>query len=758
MRTGSVLFLLGVVLLCRFEELPPAWSGIALLPAVVLLAVSPARPLAWVAAGFLWAMLRAAPVLDARLDPELEGAVFTATGWIRSLPAVNEDRARFDFDIRSLEDGRGHLLPGPRRVRLAWYRNAPPLVPGQAWRFAVRLKRPVGFSNPGGFDYESWLFQQGIGATGYVVSGTRVSGIPARFDIDRLRLSLRDWILDRFPGQRRAALLVALAVGDSTDVSAADWRILTRTGTSHLLAISGLHIALVAAIGFALARRAWPLLGPAPLWLPAPQAGAIAAVIVAALYAFLAGLGVPTQRALIMVLAWTVVSGFCRQTAPSFVLAVALLAVLLFDPFAVLAPGFWLSFGAVAVIGFGMGGRPGPGDWWRRWGRVHVVIAVGLLPVLIGWFHQLPVLTVPANLVAVPWISLLTVPLVLLACLLQPIWSSAAIFFLDLARGSIDLLWPFLRILSDPRFSTLPSPDPGLCGLALGLIGAAILILPRGIPGRWLGLMWMLPLLVPSAPRLQDGEFRLTVLDVGQGLAAVVRTRDHVLLYDTGPRFGPEFSAGSAVILPYLRYAGSARLDLLMVSHGDSDHAGGLPEILDGIETARVVAGMPEETPVAAGPCLAGQRWRWDGVDFEILHPGPAGARGNNRSCVLRVGNGTRAALLTGDIEFAAEAQLVAAAADRLHAQVLVAPHHGSRTSSSLPFIAAVRPDVVVFSAGYRNRFGFPKQDIIARYQQHGARILDTARSGAIDIHLDRAGISIHGHRQQQRRFWHSRI
>jgi competence protein ComEC len=248
---------------------------------------------------------------------------------------------------------------------------------------------------------------------------------------------------------------------------------------------------------------------------------------------------------------------------------------------------------------------------------------------------------------------------------------------------------------------------------------------------------------------------------VGQGLAALVRTRSHALLYDAGPRFGPDFSAGTAVILPYLRQAGIPDLDVLMLSHGDSDHAGGLDDVLRGIVVKRVLAGTPDAVPRAAvEACVAGQGWRWDGVDFEVLHPrGSDGRlRGNNRSCVLRIRNDARAALLTGDIEEVSENMLLSSVREHLRAQVLIAPHHGSRTSSSVSFVDAVRPDVVVFAAGFRNRFGFPKQDIIARYQQHGARILDTARSGAIDIRLQRAAISIHTHRQAHRRFWHSRI
>lgn len=759
MRTGSVLFLLGILLLCRLEDLPPAWLCACLVPIPVLLLATRWRSPAWMISGFLWAALRGGLVLDVGLEPDLEGGTLIADGRITSLPDVESGRVRFEFGIDALADATGRRVSGPEHVRLTWYRDAPRVEPGDEWRLAVRLKRPVGFRNPGGFDYEGWLFQQRIRATGHVIGGERLRSGAGVFDVDRLRLWLRERILERFPDRRRAALLTALAIGDSAGVAAADWSVLTRTGTSHLLAISGLHIALVAAISFALVRRLWPIMGGAPLWLPAPQAGAIAATAGAAVYSALAGFGVPTQRALIMVLAWTVVSGCCRRTGFTFVLAAAMLAVLVYDPFAVLSPGFWLSFGAVAVIGFGMGARTGPADLWRRWGHVHVVVGLGLLPVLVHWFHQLPVLTVPANLVAVPWISALAVPLVLLACLALPLHAQAGNALLDLAQGSVDLLWPFLQILAETRVSTWPSPESGLPTVILALIGAAILVLPRGMPGRWLGLFWMLPLLVPSGQALPEGEFRVTVLDVGQGLAAVVRTREHVLLYDTGPRFGPEFSAGSAVILPYLRHAGIDRIDVLMLSHGDNDHAGGLFDVWEGMAVDGILSGVPDSVPLPVRACAAGQGWRWDGVEFEVLHPGSADkVRGNDRSCVLRIRNASRAALITGDIESPAETELLSRARDRLAAQVLVAPHHGSRTSSSEPFIAAVDPDVVVFAAGYRNRFGFPKQDIIARYQRHGARILDTARSGAIDIHLHRAGISIRAHRRDHRRFWHSRI
>lgn len=763
MRTGSVLFLLGVCCLTRLPELPSLWF-LVLLPVAIICAQRWRwlRWGCWFLSGSLWALLRADISMLHRLDPSLEGRVLQATGEIASLPSAREDAVRFDFNIAELRDTAGGALPSPGKVRLSWYRAAPELIPGDVWQLTVKLKRPAGFMNPGGFDYEGWLFQQGIHAVGYV-NEHDARALPERVDrwnIDRYRYAIRECLNAMIGTERLGALIPALAVGDTSTMTRAQWRILNRSGTTHLLAISGLHIAFFAGLCFLFVQRLWPVSAAACRVMAAPRAAAIAAVVGAIAYSALAGFSVPTQRSMVMIATWMSAQALYWQSGMSHVLALALMAVLLFDPFSVLAPGFWLSFLAVAVIAWGLGNRVGEAGWWWRWGQVQVAVTIGLSPILVVWFQQVPLLGMIANLAAVPWVTFLTVPLILAGTAMLRVWAYAGELLLRLALWSLDLLWPLLQMTGESRFSVLPLPAPTIPALALAMIGAAILLLPRGVPGRWLGVFWMLPLLFPAGSAPVPGEFRLALLDVGQGLSAVVQTHDHVLVYDTGPRFGTEFNAGGAVVVPYLRHLGIRTIDALILSHGDNDHIGGLADVLDGVEVIRMLSGVPEAVPAkGVEQCRAGMSWTWDGVVFTILHP-PSDRTlpGNNRSCVLRVSASGRAALLTGDIERDAELALVDHASTGLRSSVLVAPHHGSRTSSSPAFIDAVRPDVVLFPAGYRNRFGFPKQDIIARYQQHGARVLDTGRSGAIDVHFDRAAVSIRTWRRDHRRFWHSQL
>jgi competence protein ComEC len=397
--------------------------------------------------------------------------------------------------------------------------------------------------------------------------------------------------------------------------------------------------------------------------------------------------------------------------------------------------------------------------WHWQWGRAQLVIFIGLLPVLIVWFAQVPLLSIPANLLAVPWVSLLTTPLVLLGCVLAPLSPALAEPLLQLGSWTLEVLWPLLVLFAEPRWNVLDVRPSGALAMLAGIAGAAILLLPRGVPGRWLGVFWLLPLLFPPAAAPAHGHLRFALLDVGQGLAAVVQTRRHALLYDTGPAFSEDFSAGAAVIVPYLRQAGIRTLDMIIVSHGDNDHSGGLTDVLDAIHARRQLASAPEQIATShVETCRAGRRWRWDGVEFALLHPATDFAGGgNDRSCVLRVRNAQLSVLLPGDIEIAGEVSLVRHAAHELPAEVLVAPHHGSRTSSSAELIAAVGPRLVLFSTGFRNRYGFPKPDIIARYRQQGARPLDTARAGAIEIDTDADGYSLRTWRGAARRFWHSR-
>lgn len=760
MRAGSLLFLLGIILLIQLPHLPPpalSW----LLPAAVWFCCRSDRwrwP-AWFAFGMLWALFRADGILDSRLDRSLEGRHWVVEGRVAGLPESRPMSLRFDFHV----DRWPLDAPGggrPAALRLNWYRNHPDVRPGERWRLRVKLMRPYGFMNPGGYDYEGYLFQARIGATGYVVDqpgNTRLGGA-AWHTFDYARWKIRDAIDRALAAHPMKALITGLAIGDRGAMTQHQWRVLTHTGTNHLLAISGLHIGMVAALAYFIARRSWPLLGRVSLICAGPRVAALMAALAASFYSALAGFSIPTQRTLIMLSVVLLLVVFNRITRSTDILALALLLVLLVDPFAVMSAGFWLSFLAVAVILFGMAARPRAGGFWWRWGRVQWLVAVGLAPALLFWFQQLPLLSVPANCIAVPWVSLLTVPIVLAGVAVIFVHAGAGSFLLELGADALQWLWVFLELISRHGAGVLYTPPPSTPALCAALIGAVLLLTPRGLPGRWLGIIWLAPALMPSPQSLQHGRFEFILLDVGQGLAAAVHTRHRTLLYDAGPRYSERFDAGEAVVVPYLKYRGVRRVDMLIASHGDGDHVGGLPQVLAGIRVGAIrTSDVAAIDYFPASACRSGDAWTWDGVDFQILHPPPDETlRGNDRSCVLRVSAGRHSLLLTGDIERDAERQLIKHHAAALRSEVLVAPHHGSTSSSSTAFIRAVRPRYVLFSAGYRNRYGFPRREVLSAYRAGGAVPLVTAVSGAIAIRYDKSGIQVTEYRDRVRRFWHT--
>ncbi len=776
MRRMALGFLLGSVALQQLVVLPsPAWS----LGLLVLVATAWRWPglrlWAGVGMGFLWASAMAHTYLAGPLEAALEGRDVVVEGVIASLPTTRSRGVRFQFSPLSLHlDGKPQPLPG--KLMLTWYGNAPPLQVGERWRLQVRLKQPHGFMNPGGFDYEAWLFRQGIRAKGYVRKAPDINQRLGRhaldFPLEQWRQTVRDRLTPLLAGREQGAIVLALAMGLRDQISREQWQVLQRTGTSHLVAISGLHVGLVAGFAFFAVRRVWRLSTRAVLRWPATQAGAVAAMVAAVTYAALAGLSIPTQRALVMVLVVMLATLLQRRTRPSSALSLALLLVLVLDPMAVLAPGFWLSFAAVAIIFYGMRGRLGKASHWWRWGRVQWLVAIGLLPVLVLQFQQASLVAPLANLLAVPWVSLVTVPLTLLGTLLAGLLPDVAGWLLGLANGSLTLLWWCLQWLSDwPQAVWRQGlTEPWAVAAAVG--GVLWLLSPRGLPARWVGLVWLLPLVFTRAPVVAEGEVLFTLLDVGQGLAAVVQTREHVLVFDTGPRFSSGFNTGDAVVAPYLRTRGIGEVDVLVVSHGDNDHRGGVDDLARQIPIVRVLSSVPERLgELGAQHCHAGLAWEWDGVQFHFLNPAEGevakGRRGNNHSCVLRVQAGEQRLLLTGDIERRAERQLLAREQENpdaaLRAQVLVAPHHGSKTSSSADFLRAVAPRLALFPVGYRNRYGFPKPEVVARYRAQGVQLLDSANSGAIQLRLgvvdstqkELPMMRIRRYRQQYRRYWH---
>lgn len=783
----GLAFVGGVALAQAFAVLPPPWWSAAAALWAILWWRWPRLAVLWaLAIGLSWAVAWGHWRLAHALPVELAGEDLTVVGRVASIPEPRERSIRFEFVISGREAaGSTPVLPVPLKVRLSWYRfgdaEPPALHAGEQWRLKVRLKPARGMQNPGGFDYEAWLFSRGLRATGYVRAdpvNALQDGPGLHYPVSQLRQALLAGFKHLTAGLSRGAILQALALGYRNDISGEDWALLTGTGTNHLMAVSGLHIGLVAGLVYAFVLwcvRARRLAGRSPPDAgPAQRAAALAALAAAALYALLAGFSLPTRRALIMLSVGLAGVLAYRQLRPAHALVTALVVVVALDPFAVNTPGFWLSFGAVGVLVYTYAGRRGErrSGWLRAaatWGRVQWLLVLGLLPLTVFWFGAAAVTAAGANLIAIPLVGFVVVPLALSATALMTLWPAAAGVLLQWADGALQLLWPVLQVMSQWPLARWEQSPPPLWTLFPAAVGVALLLAPRGWPGRWLGIGWLAPLLLIQPPAPPHGTAGVTVLDVGQGTAVVVRTAGHVLVYDAGPRTSERFDTGALVVLPYLRSQGIARIDTLLVSHGDNDHIGGARAVLERLPVGRVLTAVPGRfgpdlvspatgrgVPVKA--CRSGQRWRWDGVDFEILHPpGGTGWRGNNASCVLRVGAGRTRALFGGDIEKQAERQLLRRGAPG-PADLVIVPHHGSRTSSTPAFVRALAPRHAVFTAGLFNRYGFPKPDVLARYRRIGASTWVTGEHGALSFELTPDGPgTVSAWRRSHSRYWHYR-
>lgn len=757
MRLAALAFLGGVLLVQQLPVLPSPWWAVLALPFFLLALERPVWLLgALFVFGLVWASWRAELILADRLPNELEGQDLIVEGYVADIPQTTDFGQRFVFDIDAAKQGETVIMT-PRRVQLSIRSETPVVHAGERWRLGVRLVRPHGLQNPGGFDYEAYLFRNRIGARGYVRDALpqRLDGEAARYALERLREGLGARMRALLPEQPAAGIVVALANGDARGISEEQWRVLRATGTLHLVAISGLHISLIAAVVFFVARWSWSMAGATVLRVPAPVFAASCALLAATGYAALAGFVIPTQRALIM-LAVAMGGVFLRRrVAASQLLAGALLAVLLLDPLAVMAPGFWLSFAAVVVIVFAMHGERSRRTVWRQWGYLQWAIALGMLPLTLALFQRASLAAPLANMLAVPVFDLVAVPLTLAGVVALAVLPEAlAQWPLAAAAWLLQLLWPALDWLAAREYAQWLAPSASPWALFCALVGAGWLLAPRGVPARWVGIVWWAPLLTstPATPAIDEAWVAL--LDVGQGLAAVVRTQNHVLVYDTGPRVGRSFDTGDAVVVPYLRAQGVQRIDTLVVSHGDNDHIGGAESVSRAIPVQQTLSSVPWLLTNASA-CAAGQSWEWDGVEFMMLAPPPgAYGRRNDASCVLRVASRYGTVLLPGDIETRAERDLLVRTPEKLAADILVAPHHGSLTSSSCAFLAAVRPRYVFFPVGYRNRHHHPHARVRARYELIGARQYDSAAAGALEVRLGVYGIEVDAYRERARRYW----
>lgn len=757
MLAWTLAFSSGIVFLLQFSDIPSYWVYISI-PIFSLLTIcnSKFKILLIFCIGFCWAFFRIDLMMTNDLKPYIEGKTILLNGVVTSLPSSHDDHIKFLFKVDHILDKKMSLTE-PILVRLNWYKTKTIPAPGERWQFKAKLKRPYGFMNSGGFDYETWVLRQGIKATGYIKNSklNKKQLESESYYFERLRHILSDRIksiLDK----PLLGLVLALSIGDRSQLTAEQWQVFKNTGTSHLIAISGLHLGLITGFIYFLVNALWRRSHHATLLMPAPIVAIIVAFLGAVIYAGLAGFSLPTQRALIMIGVYLISLFAVKKILPLNVVCIAIILILINDPLSIVAVDFWLSFTAVILILFITQYRLDKLSNLNRWLKLQCLLSIAIMPVIIFWFKQIPVYSVLANAVAIPVIGFLIVPITFLATFLIFLLPEFAIYLYSLVEKINDISWSYLHYLSQQQYAVVSIPASHIGAFFLALVGVLILIMPRGLPARWVGLFYLLPLLFPQTPRLQPDEFKLTQLDVGQGLSALIETQNHVLVYDTGARFSERFNIGDAVLIPYLRAKGFNELSMLMISHGDNDHIGGANALIKRIKINRILTSTPEKFSVDTEICTKGNKWIWDEVVFEILHPAlESNFIGNNASCVLKVSSRYGTVMLTGDIEKQAEKSLLADLAQQLKADILLVPHHGSKTSSTSEFINAVNPDYAFFSAGYNNRFGFPKQDIIERYKIFGVETLISFETGELSANFDKSGLIVEQFRQKRRRFWH---
>ena len=770
MVSFSIFFALGIWLLQQQALLPNL--GWALLLLILLSSLRfPQRHIRQIllaafacGLGFFYAALFAQLRLSHELPAEWQGKNIEVSGVVAELPRQHERGLRFSFDVEQV------LTPGatvPPHILLAIYdggRTEPLSVhAGERWQLTVRLKQPHGSVNPYGFDFEAWMLEQNLRATGYVVGKGNNRQLDARvkspgYLIEHVRESIRDSFQNTLGNAPYAGVLIALAIGDQGSIPSAQWQIFTRTGINHLMSISGLHITMLAGLAFSFTYLLWRRSVRLTHRLPAHKAAAIVGLLVALAYTLLSGYSVPAQRTLYMLATIAAALWLSRTVAASQILSAALLVVLLLDPWSVLSPGFWLSFGAVALIFYMTAHRLRRPHWLVEYSRVQWAMSIGLIPPLLAMFQQISLVSPLANAFAIPLVSFVVVPLTLLGALLPFDW------ILHLAHQAMSwcmmpLVW--LDSLSDAVWT---QHAPPAWSIVLGTFGVMWSLLPRGFPARWLGLLMVLPMFFVAPASPPEGALRLVIFDVGQGLAVAAQTRHHALLYDTGPDFSGGADSGNRILIPSLRAQGMARLDGLMLTHDDSDHTGGAQSILQAMPVGWLSSSLAAGHPLLQYSanhqhCADGQSWEWDGVLFEVLHPSAASyaqteISDNNRGCVLKITSGKYSVLLAADIEKKSEARLLQLHADQLPATLLVVPHHGSKTSSTQALVTAVRPRYAVFTVGNRNRFGHPKQEVLERYRAVGSELLRSDEDGAIVVEMDGNNFSIERYRKSHARYW----
>ena len=796
----ALAFVLGAFCLQQMPLLPSLYWAFLLVPCVLLYCALDHSALAYfqfryssmpaltylrrfllVAFSFLLGFFYAASYAMFRLSDALphawENKPVVMIGVVASASEFTERGERFRFDVEQVLTKPAVI---PQHISLSYYppgswndtqtlsaARVPKFRAGERWRITARLKRPHGTQNPHGFDFEAWALAENIRATGTIKAKADNAKLQdfvwhPRYLVERIRQLIQQRISSVLVNKPYGGIIQALVMGDDSQIAAKDWQLFLRTGTSHLMSISGLHITMLSGLAFGLVGFVWRRIPLLAMRLPTRKAATVGAVLVALVYTLIAGFAVPAQRTLYMIIVFAVALWSGRQLIISQVLALALLLVVVLDPWAVISPGFWLSFGAVAILAYALGARVGMTHWLKAALQTQWAVTIGMLPLLLIMFHQASIISPLANAFAIPLISFIVTPLALLGSFLS------LDFALHLSYQALNICMQLLMWLNQLPAAVWQQQAPPLWTLLSALLGVAWLLLPRGVPMRWAGWLGLLPMLLIAPQHPQSGDMKVTVLDVGQGLSVVVQTAAHTLLYDAGAKYSAQADAGGRIVLPYLQGAGVRHLDGFVVSHNDTDHSGGMTTVLEQMSVDWLASSLPAHVELAGNfdrmKCFAGQSWTWDGVDFEMLNPvfesyDDSNIADNNRSCVLQVTSASGNLLLTGDIQKEIELALVEKYARQLKSNVLVVPHHGSKTSSSAGFIAAVQPELTIFTAGYLNRFQHPRTEVLTRYEQAGSRILRSDYDGAVTLNFaadDKTGVVTAGSwRKQNKHYWH---
>lgn len=714
-------------------------------------------PLAFIC-GFVFSALFAHSLLSWSLPKEWEGKPIIVHGYIHSIPLSEQFGKRFIFQVEEFEYQHAKHK-AQVKTRLIWKRFPEKIKVGDNLQLVVKLKRIHTIKSPGAFDFEAWALQQGLRATGYVVESKENKYLSSTYHalINQWRNQLLQKIKLHLPVTPTAPWLIALTLGEREGIAPWHWQVLRNTGTNHLMAIAGLHIGIMSGLAFGLINWLWRLFPRLVLTLPAKYAAGYASLIMAFAYSALAGFSIPTQRACMMLSIFVFALLSKRYISIWQSWSLALLLVLLINPVSVLTESFWLSFGTIALIIYGMSGRLHPKGWWWKWGRVQWIVGIGLTPLTLIFFQQSSLISFVANSIAIPYLSFLILPLCLLSTIFLYLYPQAATLLLWMADKSLSGLWVILTWLSQLSIATWEQAIPNPILILITSIGFILLLIPAGLPGRWLGLAWLLPLFFYKTPKPLPNTISVSLLDVGQGLAVLVRTANHSLIYDAGPSFGINQDAGENIILPYLRRLHVKQLDTLVVSHGDNDHIGGAKSLMKTYQFASIKTSVPEKIPSPlTSYCLAGEQWNWDGVDFKFIYPTLEFLNlGNDSSCVLKVSVGNQSILLTGDIEKVAENYLLNHSAHLLASSVLIAPHHGSKTSAVKDFVMITHPKIVFYATGYRNRYRFPHPSVTSQYTEINTQQFNTAETGTIKFTIEKNSITqLSAYRKEHKRYW----